>query len=941
MAGFGLDDAVMEESVEWANILATWFAELADVDSLNVALEPMIPFLARAPEGCGFSEEQLKQRVEETLQTMRSKIVALGLEGKYAADHAASCNIYTQQEPAWFKFITRVMNDKKTRFMNNVISEELSACGLFLKFMRKSLDCLPSAYVHTEECTRGVGWVYPNPQHHDPNAYFFHQKRMFFFSPKSFTTDLDVAKDFSGSDGLRTLIKMEAGCRGYQLHQFSEFPVEKEVLFYVLDEVEVVKAQKSIVVSMEDVNDVSSPKHGGTPDQIVIRQIAVPSNQRETLGTVRSLIELSGKHGCRPLDFLISVMRTGRYPMCRSSLASVSAKLVCEARDALICRLEKHILKRRVLFLVGATGSGKSTIANWLVGAKIDRVAAPEDSGSDDEDQEPRLLIHDERFEVGQDKTHSKTFLPNVRVVGEDVTLIDFIGFGDTNGPEINIAIDLAFRHLVNLAGEAYVLALADVFSGLTERGGALKRQLKKIAGHLPCDKDKGCAWALGITKCDIIFQRGASQCWNACVNVIQEECPWVTDAQIININDVMFHTKKKMEPLSFLAKLMDDLTPQCDPKLTCDCLDATDVEHLAKRFTAADFNSEFNSVLGRLASTLRNKVTSGAAVISDEEIQQESSLKMWQKLIERTESDVDSLIGCTKEVGRLSQGIMGKPPRLCIQEMFPLIDELCSYDQCRLTGCFVAAEDQAMKGLTKVVIHTLNTLTESLKKLRDIKFIRKEHFDAVFQQQKTLREFVDKEMQELGYEDMDDFLGAKVGIGGTFVCAASVGTGFAWSASATSAAAAQYAAAHAAATAAVANAANAAAATASAQAAAAANSVWCSSLGSWAWGASSAASASAASTSASSAAATATAAATAASSAFATAMVGTGFLVLVGIAAAGAMSRKWSGDGYSERIASLYKKGHEAIEEAIKATIAHGKSLGEVKDDIENRKKF
>ena len=64
-----------------------------------------------------------------------------------------------------------------------------------------------------------------------------------YFTPLSFSTDPEVAKEFFGSKGLRTLIMIEKGF-GYNLQPLSAHPKEAEVLTESVTRVRIKKVEK-------------------------------------------------------------------------------------------------------------------------------------------------------------------------------------------------------------------------------------------------------------------------------------------------------------------------------------------------------------------------------------------------------------------------------------------------------------------------------------------------------------------------------------------------------------------------------------------------------------------------------------------------------------------------------------------------------------------------
>jgi len=116
--------------------------------------------------------------------------------------------------------------------------------------------------------------------------------------------------------------------------------------------------------------------------------------------------------------------------------------------DCLLRRLAPHSQHERAIFLVGSSGVGKSTLANWMLGSKIEYQTVEDDLG----DEVTHLALQKELFQVGHGRD-SKTLVPNVLQVPWNPTtvLIDFPGFKDNTSLEIRLGVDLAFREACKL----------------------------------------------------------------------------------------------------------------------------------------------------------------------------------------------------------------------------------------------------------------------------------------------------------------------------------------------------------------------------------------------------------------------------------------------------------------------------------------------------------
>lgn len=140
------------------------------------------------------------------------------------------------------------------------------------------------------------------------------------------------------------------------------------------------------------------------------------------------------------------------------------------------------------------------------------------------------------------------TFLPNIAVVPDmpNVVLIDFPGFFDSQGPEINIGIDLSFRHLINWcmsnADSVHVLALVAIGHYTEGRGQNLSPLLQKLQRQLP-----GCTWAWGVTKCSKEFGMYGERAFCELRNWLVNRTDGLPqDAEVFNMNLYMLSQSKK-----------------------------------------------------------------------------------------------------------------------------------------------------------------------------------------------------------------------------------------------------------------------------------------------------------------------------------------------------------------------------------------------------------
>eukprot|EP00300_Choanocystis_sp_HF-7_P016121 c19301_g2_i1.p2 GENE.c19301_g2_i1~~c19301_g2_i1.p2 ORF type:complete len:159 (+),score=24.50 c19301_g2_i1:669-1145(+) len=146
---------------------------------------------------------------------------------------------------------------------NNQLSDGLRACLPYIKFLDTALVQLGEQFQHRGPCYRGVKWVYPNLQNHDPVRHFPRGKEFFWYEFKSSSRDLCLMdhERFCGNSGPRTIFVINS-LTGYKIDEFSKFgQSEKEVLFRPLTEFKVVSA-----------NRLCHP-NGGNPDVVELDQV--------------------------------------------------------------------------------------------------------------------------------------------------------------------------------------------------------------------------------------------------------------------------------------------------------------------------------------------------------------------------------------------------------------------------------------------------------------------------------------------------------------------------------------------------------------------------------------------------------------------------------------------------------------------------------------------
>jgi len=250
---------------------------------------------------------------------------------------------------------------------------------------------------------------------------------------------------------------------------------------------------------------------------------------------------------------------------------------------------------KTALFVIGATGAGKSTLCNWLVGHKfsVDSQVVESDFGDDDvvNTVVTTYVGEGRRFVVG-DVNESKTFVPNVFEMSsqKNKLLIDFPGFFDTSAFDVRIGMDLGFRRLVNaFQGRVRIIALVAVqnFDTSCARAESGRMQLQKMLRLVPTSsttaplRGEGSRFCIGISRCDTKFAQNAATLWKN----MQAEVKALDDVlagSTWNANKHLFERGKDFQtPSAFLSMLDSDYS--IAHSLQSDCLDYKDMEHLQK----------------------------------------------------------------------------------------------------------------------------------------------------------------------------------------------------------------------------------------------------------------------------------------------------------------------------------------------------------------------
>ena len=269
MATGGMTDGQTKPDWVWAWQLQRLFDATSLQPTLMEVLEPLAAFHAQSIDW-----DLLQSVVGETRSQWRSKgkLRSLGVPDSFE-EFALAIHVYTLQEPSIYEVLNQVMFRPDRRVQAGGISEALQACAPYIRFLNEALQRLPEHFVHRGRVYRGVKWVFPSPEQHDPVAYFKAGATILWYEFKSTSSRNEVMSrlNFCGHQaGPRTIFSVDA-VRGYRIADFSVFDDEEEVLFPPLTKLRVTAATKLIIDPRE--RRPGELALSGFPDNIIVEQI--------------------------------------------------------------------------------------------------------------------------------------------------------------------------------------------------------------------------------------------------------------------------------------------------------------------------------------------------------------------------------------------------------------------------------------------------------------------------------------------------------------------------------------------------------------------------------------------------------------------------------------------------------------------------------------------
>jgi len=447
---------------------------------------------------------------------------------------------------------------------------------------------------------------------------------------------------------------------------------------------------------------------------------------------------------------------------------------------------------RKAVFVVGMTGAGKSTFCNWLAGHDL-KIEEPESDDSDD-DAPPQVVVVpkeglDAPFDIGHSLQKSATFLPTIRCISDDMVLVDFPGYFDSNGFEIRIGMDLAFKQLLTVPASAHVLALVPIGGfGSDGRSKTAIEQLEKLRRLCPTgfkqvgpsmaedpnlSTDNRCKITLGITRAHKKFTKGSKQLMKNAEAVVAAFDPFFTEEDsVINITELVFpksqaaqdsrasflegvsrtvfpksELKQKDSRASFLEKIVQR---RVFPNTSYDCLDIQAVDALRSYLCSAAFFQKINQDLAETKDISAPKVeltTEEKAAWVSEQV---------DKLLCRAGRLRKNIGDNTAKIVRASKDLKENGV-LLLQSEYQTIQSLVKFDQPRLTFAFLEAEKCAMSGLIAINCKGLVKIEEGMKAMSDAQLVKKEDLERFETEMLKVKRQLETLATSQGYKDLKE----------------------------------------------------------------------------------------------------------------------------------------------------------------------------------------
>jgi len=165
----------------WKRKLSKLLAEAPMPASLSQAVQTLVDV------DLDDLEAVIEGKREECSSLLYSDSGGFRLPSSYPVDFAVAIYVYTLADPPVFRVVNTAMFNPSRRQpgASANVSADLQACLPYIKFLDTALAALPQEYLFKGEVRRGVQWVYPSPDTHDPKRYFAEGGTVMWYEFKS------------------------------------------------------------------------------------------------------------------------------------------------------------------------------------------------------------------------------------------------------------------------------------------------------------------------------------------------------------------------------------------------------------------------------------------------------------------------------------------------------------------------------------------------------------------------------------------------------------------------------------------------------------------------------------------------------------------------------------------------------------------------------------
>ena len=197
----------------WKRKLANAIRDTKPAASVKEAVEPLAIFDEIDMEDV---QAAIDGQSEVWQQELYDPKAGFNLPPSYPVGRAVAIYLYTRNYPPIYAVINRELWNPDRRVAGadgaHGINPRLAACLPFIRYLIDACKSLPAAYVYRGKVRRGVKYVYPSLEHHDPEAHFRAGKTLVWFEFKSTSKRQEVMTrpHFLGVEaGARTLFELE------------------------------------------------------------------------------------------------------------------------------------------------------------------------------------------------------------------------------------------------------------------------------------------------------------------------------------------------------------------------------------------------------------------------------------------------------------------------------------------------------------------------------------------------------------------------------------------------------------------------------------------------------------------------------------------------------------------------------------------------------------